>query len=156
MSKSKGQSELIEMLIVVIMVALSAFLLSREIFFSSSSLTNLYIRRSNFEKVEDVTIQIYNSKISGTDKTVAQMLIDRIVTNETPVSYGLGFGNIDVDKQLNRFFSYYFGNDWFLEVPSANYRLGNSNINRNSVTTYVVNLPYPHEDKVIQAILYVW
>ena len=156
MSGSKGQSELIEILIVVIIVSLSAFLLSREIFFSSSSLTNIYLKRSNFEKVEDVTIQIYNSKISGTDKTVAQMLIDRIVTNETPVSYGLGFGNIDVDKQLNRFFSYYFGNDWFLEVPSANYRLGNSDINRNSVTTYVVNLPYPHEDKVIQAILYVW
>jgi hypothetical protein len=153
---SKGQSELIEILIVVIIVALSAFILSREIFFSSSSLTNLYTRRSNFEKVEDVTIQIYNSKISGTDKTVAQMLIDRIVTNENPVSYGLGFGNMDVDKQLNRFFSYYFGTDWFLEVPSAGYKLGNSNINRNSAITYIVNLPSPRDDKTFQAILYVW
>jgi len=153
---SKGQSELIEILIVVIIVALAAFILSREIFFSSSSLTNLYLKRSNFEKVEDVTIQIYNSKISGTDKTVAQMLIDRVVTNETPVSYGLGFGNMDVDKQLNRFFSYYFGNDWFLEVPSANYKLGNSNINRKSVITYIVNLPSPRDDKTFQAILYVW
>lgn len=156
MFRSKGQSELIEILIIVIIVALSAFLLSREIFFGSSSLANIYVKRSNFEKVEDVAIQIYNSRISGTDKTVAQMLIDRVVTNETPVSYGLGFGNMDVDKQLNRFFSYYFGNDWFLEVPSANYKLGNPDINRKSVIAYVVNLPSPRNVDVIQAILYVW
>jgi len=154
--KSKGQSELIEILIIAIIVALAAFLLSREFLFGSTSLTNFYVKRSNFERVEDVTIQIYNSKISGTDKTVAQMLIDRIVTNQTPVSYGLGFGNIDVDRELIRFFNFNFGKNWFLEVPSANYRLGNSNINQKSVITYVMNLPNPHNDEVIQAVLYVW
>lgn len=153
---SKGQSELIEILIIVIVVTLTAFLLTREFFSGSASLTTIYIKRSNFEKVEDAVIQMYNSKISGTDKTMAQMLIDRVVTNETPVSYGLGFGNIDVDKQLSRFFSYYFGNDWFLELPKEKYRLGNPNINRKGVITYVMNLPSPHNVEVIQATLYVW
>ena len=156
MFRSKGQSELIEILIIALVVALAAFLLSREFLFGSASLSNFFVKISNFERVEDTTIQIYNSKISGTDKTIAQMLVDRIVTNQTPVSYGLGFGNIDVDRELNRFFNFYFGKNWFLEVPSGSYRLGNPNINQKNVITYVINLPNPHTDEDIQAVLYVW
>jgi hypothetical protein len=153
----KGQSsELIDILVIVIVVTVAAFVLAREIIFGSSNLTSIYLKRTNFEKIEDATIQIYNSKISGTDKTLAQMLIDRVVTNDTPVSYGLGFGNIDVDKQLERFFFYYFGNDWFLEVPSAKYTLGNPNVDKKQVITYVINLPYPPTEQVIKAVLYVW
>ena len=114
--QKKGQTlELMELLILVVgtVVLISVFYFLSIIAIPSSS--DILAQYHQYERVTDAVNAFYYSKISGTEKTLAQMVGDRVVS-ENPVSYGKAVGTIDVDKLVMNFFNSYFEKNWRLEI----------------------------------------
>jgi len=75
------------------------------------------VEQHRYSLLSDVVNEFYLAKISGTEKTISQLVADRAAAGINPVTYGRGFGNIDVDKQVTDFFDRYFGSGhWRFEL----------------------------------------
>jgi hypothetical protein len=114
---SKGQtSELIELLILVVGVSI-LLLISYYLFTTKTpKIAAVVSELHKYERITDAVNEFYYTKISGTDRTLAQLIADRVASGKNPVTYGKGFGNIDVDNQTIKFFDSYFGKNWRLEI----------------------------------------
>lgn len=169
--RSKGQAmELIEILVVVIgatvLITISYFLFTSR----ASLFSGIAVESHKYDKITDVVNEFYQSKIAGTERTLSQLLADRII-NKNPVIYGKKFGNIDVDNQTIQFFNSYFGNTWRFEIKSVAYEINATNhtsseaINlgytipnyNRRIQTFEMLIPVPTiENEVWKGYLYVW
>lgn len=164
---SKGQAkELMEILIlvvgVVILLSISYFLFTA----FSPQISSTWVNYHQYERASDATITFYYSKVSGTERTLAQLLGDRIYNDQNPVSYGSGFGTVDVDQLTSQFFNYYFEDKWRFEIKftsaptakSTGMVLGNSiSPNATQVQTFEFLLPIPStKNEMWRGYLYVW
>jgi hypothetical protein len=169
--RSKGQSmELMEILIAVTGVCV-LLIISYFLFGSRGSFLSEVVTESNkYDKMTDVVNEFYTSKIAGTQRTLSQLLADRIIA-KNPVIYGKKFGNIDVDNQTAQFFNSYFGKNWRFEVKSVVYDVNATNQssseainlgyripnNIRRLQTFEVLIPVPTiENEIWKGYLYVW
>jgi hypothetical protein len=156
MRSSKAQTmELLELLILVVGIVI---ILSISYFIFTARSPNLFwstVEQHKYERITDVANEFYYSKISGTEKTLAQLLGDRIA-GRNPVTYGIGFGNIDVDNLAIQLFNSYFDKNWKFEARGL--ILGHEipkDISR--VQTFEMPIPVPSiKNEVWNGYLYVW
>jgi hypothetical protein len=115
---------------------------------------------SRYARLGDVVNIFYNSKISGTDRTLAQLLADRIVGEGGNVNYGMGVGIINVDKQVTEFFNVYLDNNWVLKTQYNGNELEWGHEVPKDITreiSYVIALPIPYSySEVIKLNLETW
>ena len=171
MISRKGQTkEIMEFMILVIGVVV-LLSISHVLFTNfTPNLINTFTRYHQFERVTDMSITFYYAKISGTERTLAQLVGDRIVNNQNPVDYGPGFGSIDVDSLVKSLFDSYFEKNWRLEIGvpkvgllgptttsikfTAGYSVPND-IKRLQI--FEILAPIPSEkSEVLRGYLYVW
>lgn len=162
----KGQMELLEILILVIgvsiLIVISYFLFTAGI----PSPSRMLIESHKYDRITDVVNEFYYSKISGTDRTLSQLVGDRISGKNSSVSYGTKLGGIDVDNQTIQFFDSYFGKDqWRLEIKPPETADGSSEeinlgykIPKNiRVQTFEMLIPVPTaKNQIARGYLYVW
>jgi hypothetical protein len=72
-----------------------------------------------YGRTGDVINALYTAKIAGTERTLAQLLADRIAIKDKNVMYGEGTGIIDVDEQNTKFFDKYLSDRWNLTIVSG-------------------------------------
>lgn len=164
---SKGQAkELMELVIlvvgVVVLLSISYFLFTT----FSPQTSSIWVKYHQYERVSDATITFYYSKVSGTERTLAQLLGDRIYNNQNPISYGPGFGTVDVDQLVSQFFTYYFEDRWRFEIKFASLvttKTGGMNLGYSipssaiQVQTFEFLLPIPSaKNEIWRGYLYVW
>jgi hypothetical protein len=109
-----------------------------------------------YVRLGDVVTSFYNTKISGTKRTLAQLLADRIVTKSANIDYGEGVGIINVDKQVTEFFDVYLDEKWSLSNNqlSFGHEIPN-NIKRK--ISYTIMLPVPSLfSEIVTLNLYTW
>jgi hypothetical protein len=114
---SKGQSsELIELLILIVGVSIA--LIISYFFFATGTpkVSNILIESHKYDRLTDITNEFYYTKIAGTERTLSQLLGDRIASGKNPVLYGKDWGNIDVDNLTVQFFDTYFNKKWRFSV----------------------------------------
>jgi hypothetical protein len=138
----KGQLELLELTILI--VAMSIMLIISYFMFTTKTpkLKSLVAEEHLYSRLGDVVTSLYNTKISGTERTLAQLLADRVVTNSGNIDYGKEIGIINVDEQLTEFFDAYLDEKWNLTYDQLS--LGHEipkNIKRK--ITYPIILPIP-------------
>jgi len=154
---NKGQStELMELMILV--VSLSIMLIISYFIFTSKTpkIEGLETEEHIYTRLGDVVISFYNTKISGTKRTLAQLLADRIVAKSGNIDYGEGVGVINVDKQVTEFFDIYLDKKWNLSNNqlSLGHEVSN-NIKRK--ISYTIMLPIPSSSSEIVTLnLYTW
>jgi len=139
---NKGQFELIELTMFV--VAISIMLIISYFMFTSRTpkLSRLVTEEYTYSRLGDVVTALYNAKVSGTERTLAQMLADRVNSNSGNIDYGWEVGIINVDKQVTEFFDSYLGEKW--NLTDDQFSLGYAipkDINRK--ITYQIVLPIP-------------
>jgi len=115
--KSKGQtSELLELLILTVGVSI-ALILSYFLFTTRTpKLSSILAESHQYDRLTDITNEFYYAKIAGTERTLSQLLADRIAAGENPVFYGKDWGNVDVDNQTTQFFNTYFDKNWRFSI----------------------------------------
>jgi hypothetical protein len=138
----KGQLELLELTILI--VAMSIMLIISYFMFTTKTpkLKSLVAEEHLYSRLGDVLTSFYTTKISGTKRTLAQLLADRIATNSENVDYGLETGVINVDKQVTEFFDTYLDKKW--NLTNRKISLGHEipkNVERK--ISYVIVLPLP-------------
>ena len=157
----KGQtSDLINIAILIISVLvvllLSYFLFSK----TGVSLRQNIVTESRYETVIDMTTAFHNAKVSGTDRSLAQLAADRIVLENPKVTYGVYFGAINVDAQLEDFFTSYFGDKWALVFNDDRYegfKLGYPIPKLKDKVVYNILVPLPNIGKeIVELNLYTW
>jgi hypothetical protein len=108
--------ELMEILAMVvgisILIILSYFLSSRSIEVSSSAV----VEESQYERVMKFVTNFFYSRIPEIDKTIAQLLADRILSESEVVYYGERYGGLNVTKLIYDYFGQYFGDRWNLTI----------------------------------------
>ena len=138
----KGQFELLELTILVvgisIMLIISYFMFTER----TPKLERLVTEEYSYSRLGDIVTALYNTKLSGTERTLTQLLADRIVTNSSSVDYGEKVGIINIDKQATEFFDAYLDEKWNLtdSEMSLGYKIP-SGIKRK--ITYQIVLPKP-------------
>jgi hypothetical protein len=159
----KGQTkELIELLILAIGLVIALMISNFFLVSLKSTISESFVDVFNYERIGNVVNAFYLSKVSGTGRTLSQLLGDRIATEANPVIYGDYFGNIDVDNQTIQFFDSYFGKQhWQLKtkLPSGKeFILGYEIlINIRRVQTFEILIPIPSlENKIWKVDLSVW
>ena len=153
----KGQFELLELTILItaisVMLAISYFMFTAK----TPKLQRLVTEEHLYSRLGYTVTSLYNTQISGTERTLAQLLADRIVTNSGSIDYGEEVGIIDVDKQLTEFFDTYLDKKWNLthEELSLGHEIPN-NIKRK--ITYPIVLPIPSilYSEVVVVYIYTW
>lgn len=158
----KGQaSELMNITIliasIIVIMLLTHFLFSK----TSLSLMKNLVTESRYETVIDMTTAFYNTKVSGTHRTLSQLTGDRIVAGQSSVPYGIGFGLIDVDDQLHDFFSTYLGTKWALVYDGSegfeSFELGYDIPSFGQKVIYNILVPLPSiGTKIVSLRLYTW
>jgi len=143
----KGQSmELVELTVLVvaisIMLIISYFMLTTR----TPEIKGLVTEEHIYTSLGDTVISFYNTKISGTKRTLAQLLADRITGNSENIYYGEGVGIINVDKQVTEFFDSYLDEKWNLTSETLTHQLSfghetPKDINRK--ITYKIIIPRP-------------
>ena len=170
MISNKGQTkEIMEFMIlvvgVVVLMSISYVLFTN----FTPKLIDIFTRYHQFERITDLSITFYYAKVNGTERTLAQLVGDRIV-NDNPVDYGPGFGTVDVDSLVKNFFDSYFENKWRLEIGvvkmgvlstpttsikfTAGYDIPNE-IKRLQVFELLSPIP-SEKSEVLRGYLYVW
>jgi len=151
----KGLSELLEILILV--VGISILIIFSYLIFTGSSqrIMTVSAEYHNYERIADAVNAFYYSKISGTERTLAQIFSDSLVLGTSMVNYGEGFGYIDANLQVTKFFDSYFGEKWKLEADKVT--LGFSKPSEGRINTFEIILPVPSGDNDLKkAVLYAW
>jgi len=153
----KGQSmELIELTMLIVAISIM-LIISYFMFTSRTSKINEPITEEHvYARLGDVVTSFYNTKISGTKRTLAQLLADRIVAKLANIDYGEGVGIINVDKQVTEFFDAYLDKKWSLSNNqlSFGHEIPN-NINRK--ISYTIMLPVPSlSSEIVTLNLYTW
>jgi hypothetical protein len=138
----KGQFELIELTMLV--VAISIMLIISYFMFTTRTpkLNRLVTEEYTYSRLGDVVTALYNVKVSGTERTLAQLLADRVATKSGNISYGWEVGIINVDEQATEFFGSYLDEKWNLtdDQFSLGYEIP-KDITRK--ITYPIVLPIP-------------
>jgi competence protein ComGC len=151
---NKGQFELIELTMLVvaisIMLIISYFMLTTR----TSKIKGLVTEEHIYTSLGDTVISFYNTKISGTKRTLAQLLADRIVGNSENIYYGEGVGIINVDKQVTEFFDSYLDEKWNLTSVTLTNQLSfgheiPKDVNRKITYQIIVPRPSLSSDVVI-------
>ncbi|MBU5688818.1 MAG: hypothetical protein KQA41_01145 [Candidatus Aenigmarchaeota archaeon] len=113
----KGQSkELVELTIVVVIIIVIGLI---TYFFLSSrtiSKKNIQVEEKQFYHIGDVSKNIFYTKIPGIDKTLSQLLSDRMMSESDEIFYGEGYGIINVADFVNYYLSQYYSENWNLTV----------------------------------------
>jgi len=171
MISKKGQTkEIMEFMIlvigVVVLISISHVLFAN----FTPKLLDIFTRYHQFERISDMSITFYYAKVNGTERTLAQLVGDRIANGKNPVDYGPGFGTIDVDSLVKNFFDAYFEKNWRLEIgvpkigvlspptTSIKFTAGYSVPNEiNRLQVFEMLTPIPSEkSEVLSGYLYVW
>ncbi|MCX6822003.1 MAG: hypothetical protein NTW30_04465 [Candidatus Aenigmarchaeota archaeon] len=132
--------ELIELTMLIVAISIM-LIISYFMFTSRTSKINEPITEEHaYARLGDVVTSFYNTKISGTKRTLAQLLADRVVAKLANIDYGEGVGIINVDKQVTEFFDAYLDKKWSLSNNqlSFGHEIPN-NINRK--ISYTIMLP---------------
>jgi len=150
----KGQFELIELTMLVvaisIMLIISYFMLTTR----TPEIKGLVTEEHIYTSLGDTVISFYNTKISGTKRTMIQLLADRIVGNSENIYYGEGVGIINVDRQVTEFFDSYLDEKWNLTSETLTHQLSfgheiPKDINRKITYKIIVPKPSLSSDVVI-------
>ena len=108
--------ELMEILILVvglsILLILSYYLFSQ----ASSASSTILFEETQYEKITSFTSNFFYTRIPGIDKTISQLLADRIVSDNDVVYYGEQYGGLNVTKIIHDYFNSYFSNRWNLSI----------------------------------------
>lgn len=113
----KGQSrEIIELTLlitgIIIVLMLSYFLITS----STMPKRNLQIEEHQYERLVEVSKNLLYTKIPEVDKTLGQILGDRILQDEEMIFYGRGYGSLDTKKIVEEYFTNYFNKNWKFEL----------------------------------------
>lgn len=116
----KGQSK--EIVEIAIIVALIVFV----------ALTSLYFMRNPTMTKQDVQIEernlLYNSdaiknmfytKLPTIDKTISQIISDRVVSDDDMIFYGEGYGYLNSRDIIEKYFTDYYGNNWHMALMTV-------------------------------------
>jgi sugar lactone lactonase YvrE len=110
--------ELMEILIIVvgisILILLSYLLFSRSMEASSSAT----VEESQYVRVMKFVSNFFYSRIPEIDKTMAQLLADRILSDTEIVFYGERYGGLNVTKITYDYFGQYFDERWNLTIST--------------------------------------
>lgn len=111
--------EMIEVLIIIVGVVIILSILYFRYFAIAESQKDLLVREQIYNRVSDATIAFQSSKIYGTEKSLASIVADAIVSENLTVDYGKGYGVINVSKILPEFFENYFDKKWkfIINIP---------------------------------------
>lgn len=137
----KGQA--MEMIEIVILVAVVSILITLSYFTITSSFSaykKLIARQALYTRLLNTVMVLYNVKPDGIERTLAQVLADRLVAGESVISYGRN--TVNVDEHITRFLSYYFTHNWSLKSEEYNFSLGYENQDRTKICS-IVPLPLP-------------
>jgi hypothetical protein len=110
-----------------------------------------------YSRLGDVVTALYNTRVSGTERTLVQMLADRVNSNSSNIDYGWEVGIINVDEQVTEFLDAYLDEKWGL--TNNQFSLGHEipkNINRKITYPIVLPLPSVLYSKVDILNLYTW
>jgi hypothetical protein len=136
--------ELFGFLIVVVVIAIIALFLV-----SSGTSKDIEILKTKkvtvmSEEADTMMMSLYDTKLSGFDKSYAEILVDACLQgkNKSVVYYGRDLGSIDVEELINPMFSEKFGeNRWALEVVTKN---GNMTYGTRENKTYIYSYTAPN------------
>ncbi|MGC8812686.1 MAG: hypothetical protein ACP5O8_03845 [Candidatus Aenigmatarchaeota archaeon] len=119
MSRKAQTLEIIEILILVVGVIVILSILYFRYFTLTESQKDLLVREQIYNRVSDAIITFQSSKIYGTEKSLASIVSDAVVSGNLTVDYGKGYGVINVSKILPEFFENYFDKKWkfMINVP---------------------------------------
>ncbi|MBU5689586.1 MAG: hypothetical protein QXM68_01345 [Candidatus Aenigmatarchaeota archaeon] len=113
----KGQSkEIFELTIIVILIIF--VVLTSLYFMRKPSITkqDVQIEERNLLYNSDSVKGIFYTELPGTEKTIAQILSDRIISQDDMIFYGEGYGYLDAKKIIEKYFTDYYGDRWNLTV----------------------------------------
>jgi hypothetical protein len=146
------------LIIMVVLVLVGLFLIS------SSANTDVEILKMKkvtvqSEEADTMMMSLYDTKLSGFDKSYAEILVDACLQgrNKSIVYYGKELGSIDVEELINPMFNSKFGeNRWAIEVATKS---GNMTYGLKANKTYVYSYPVPvpnstSEENVNMIIMY--
>ncbi len=161
MKANKGQTrEMLDFAILVVSISVVFILFYLIIISPQKKTEQSIVNYHTYNRVLNAVNDFYYSKISGTQMNLPIFLADRIILNKTPVYYGEGYPNIDVDNMTTNFFNIYFDDRWQLEVPikeSKPFRLGHEKPRSTDIQSFELLLATPTiNNEVIKGYLYVW
>jgi hypothetical protein len=107
--------ELIEILVLVIFSSLLIIFFYTLSTKRVSELTELSVERNQEMKNSLLLVQLFYSEITGTNRTLAQLVGDAISCRREMVKYGKGLGVLNVTEVLQYFLDNYFEN-WQLDL----------------------------------------
>jgi hypothetical protein len=107
--------ELIEILVLVIFSSLLIIFFYALSTKRVSELTELSVERNQEMKNSLLLVQLFYSEITGTNRTLAQLVGDAISCRREMVKYGKGLGVLNVTEVLQYFLDNYFEN-WQLDL----------------------------------------
>jgi hypothetical protein len=140
----------------LVVLMLTHFLFSK----TGVSIRKNLVTESRYETVIDISTAFHNAKVTGTDRSLAQLTADRIVMQNPNVPYGVYFGSINVDDQLTDFFDTYFDDRWALVFNDDKYEsfsLGHKIPKLEDKVVYNILVPLPNIGKeIVELNLYTW
>jgi hypothetical protein len=127
----KGQSkELVETILVitsiVIIISLSYFLLTSRL----GSKKDFVVEEAMFYQVSGTSNNLFYTKYPVIDKTLIQILSDRMIRNSDEIFYGEGYGVLNSKDIIDDYMRKYYGDNWNLTII---------NILRNSNSIWLPN-----------------
>ncbi|MEM5801184.1 MAG: hypothetical protein QW474_01515 [Candidatus Aenigmatarchaeota archaeon] len=113
----KGQSkEIIELTIVIVIIVIAGLI--TYFFLSSRTMNkkNIQVEEKQFYHIADASKNIFYTKIPEIDKTISQILSDRMMSESDEIFYGEGYGIINVSDIVNYYFNQYYSDKWNLTL----------------------------------------
>lgn len=143
--RSKAQMELIEVALLVtgfvILMIISYFF----VFETTTPVSKIIGREETYNRVGDVIIDFQFTKVAGTEKSLAHLLGDGLISRKPLfVTYGKGYGILNISLLIENFFDEYFEEGhWQLELPSTEVSKLGYEIpdNIKTIHTFEINLP---------------
>lgn len=108
--------EAIELTMLVVGVSI-IIILSYFLFTSNAKpKAELLTEEHQYERLGEVSKDVLYTRLPSIDKTMAQMIEDRIIQDNEMVYYGQGYGGINVTKVVYDYFNNYFDKNWKFTV----------------------------------------
>ncbi|MEM5794254.1 MAG: hypothetical protein QXS48_01585 [Candidatus Aenigmatarchaeota archaeon] len=104
--------EIVEILVIVVGVTILLSILYFRYVSISETQKELLTREQIYNRVSDAVITFQSSKIYGTERSLASIVSDAVVSENLTVNYGEGYGVINVSEILPQFFERYFDKNW--------------------------------------------
>ncbi len=113
----KGQSkEIVELAIVIVIIVIVGLI---SFFFLTGRSINkqqITTEEREFQQISEASKNIFYTKLPGIDKTLSQILSDRMMQEDDYIFYGEGYGVIDANELITNYMNQYYQDNWNLTV----------------------------------------